>query len=175
MGRVTIAVTIFQSFRSCTPSAVQQYTTDDMSTLAAFKREVAQSTGQVVRLKYRGQPVSEESQVYHFAPAAATVLRLSAKLEQPHAMHEPGHYPIFVKILNGQKLTLFVASTDTILNVKSKVEHESGNCIGSACSLVGIALALIVSYNSGIVAIWLSGSGSDTLCILSVAALLCMS
>lgn len=51
-----------------------------MNSLAAFRSEIAAKTGQTVRLSYRGQPVSEAAKLYHFAPAAAYMLRFQPPL-----------------------------------------------------------------------------------------------
>lgn len=127
MGRVTIAVTLFQGLHGCRPSAIQHYTTDDMNSLVAFKSEISQSTGQVVRLNYRGQPVNEFLQVCHFAPAAATLLRFSANLGE--LLHQPGQMQIIVRGLTGKIYTLRVASSDSIDSVKFKVEQKEGTAV----------------------------------------------
>ena len=125
MAPVTVAVSLFQGRRSRTPTAVQLFVTDDMNSLAAFKSEIAAKTGNIVHLSYRGQPISEAAKVYHFAPAAAHVLRFSANLVKARQDYA-NSFQIFVKELTSRTHAFSISASETVGSLKSMIEEQQG-------------------------------------------------
>ena len=119
MGFTTLAVSLVHPGRS---TKVQLFDTDDMDPLQSFSDTIAAVTGKrVVGLTYRGQPVDKDVKIYHYAPASASTLRFSAALCTPGQ-----HMRILVKTLTGKIVSLQVESSDTIDDIKLKLQDKAG-------------------------------------------------
>ncbi|KAL3136779.1 hypothetical protein ABBQ38_005493 [Trebouxia sp. C0009 RCD-2024] len=177
MGRVNVTVALVYC-KPGRPTEVQQIEIDDAMSLKEFSEKIGAQTGKHVQLTYRGQPLDQDHlQVYHYAPASASIPRFSALLRaiQPSAK-------VLIETVVGKIITIHIPLYDTVAKLKQLVcEREGipqiyqrmtfgGNQLADPCTLLdygvqdmsSISMAVIM-YGGGAPANFTDVSNSSTL------------